>query len=117
MMRGEIYYVLPSRSEMGSEQKAGRPAIIVSNDANNQRSATVEVVYLTTKPKRDLPTHVKITSCKRPSIALCEQVTTVSVSRLDNRMGICSSRELAELDRAMMLSLGIERVQRMVRNG
>ena len=51
----EIYYIQSYGNERGSEQRAGRPAIIVSNDKGNQSSSTVEVVYLTTQPKHDLP--------------------------------------------------------------
>lgn len=58
--RGEIYHILPEDTETGSEQYSGRPAIIVSNEANNKFAPTLEVVYLTTKPKKALPTHVSI---------------------------------------------------------
>ena len=34
--RGEIYHILPEDNETGSEQYSGRPAIIVSNEANNK---------------------------------------------------------------------------------
>ena len=68
--RGDIWYI-ESGYSVGSEQRAGRPAIVVS-------SGTVEVVYLTTQPKRDLPTHVTISSLSRESTALCEQITSVS---------------------------------------
>lgn len=51
MKRGQIYYVRSNYREEGSEQRGGRPAVIVSNDKNNAKSNTVEVVYMTTKPK------------------------------------------------------------------
>lgn len=37
--RGEIYYIQSYGNECGSEQRAGRPAIIVSNDKGNQSSS------------------------------------------------------------------------------
>ena len=44
--RGDVFYV--NRSEtIGSEQRSGRPAIIVSNPECNEHSPVVEVVYLT----------------------------------------------------------------------
>lgn len=46
------------------------------------KSNTVEVVYMTTKPKTDLPTHVYIESALRPSTLLCEQISTVSEERI-----------------------------------
>lgn len=79
--RGDIWYVSKD-NYTGCEQAAGRPAIIVSNEKNNACAETVEVVYLTTQPKKDLPTHVLIRSSERESTALCEQITTVSVDRL-----------------------------------
>ena len=48
MKRGQIYYIESNHQEIGSEQRAGRPAVIVSNNKNNENSTTVEVVYMTT---------------------------------------------------------------------
>lgn len=45
--RGDIYYIERNKS-VGHEMRAGRPAVIVSNDALNCKLNTVEVVYLTT---------------------------------------------------------------------
>lgn len=104
--RGDIFYI--SRyPTTGSEQEAGRPGIIVSNEANNLHSGTVEVVYLTTQPKPDLPTHVSIDSAPRPSRALCEQVTTVSVERLGNYIGRLTDREMTQIDTALLISLDL----------
>lgn len=82
MKRGEIYYIESTYRETGSEQRGGRPAVIVSNDKNNENSEVVEVVYMTTKPKNDLPTHVFIRSALSPSTVLCEQVNSVSTKRI-----------------------------------
>ena len=62
--RGEIYYVHETETT-GSEQYGGRPAIIVSNNVGNEHSPVVEVVYLTTQEKRQLPTHVDIFSAAK----------------------------------------------------
>lgn len=48
LRRGEIYYVEPFYPTTGSEQRPGRPAIIVSNNLNNEHSNVVGVVYMTT---------------------------------------------------------------------
>lgn len=108
--RGEVYYINRSEDEIGSEQYSGRPAIIVSNNHNNMYSGTVEVVYLTTQPKKDLPTHVFVSATlgiPRDSIALCEQITTVSVARLGNLICRLPRFCMHDIDRAMMVSLGI----------
>ena len=105
--RGDIFYVYKNAPTYGSEQMAGRPAIIVSNDKNNQSSETVEVVYLTTQPKTPLPTHVTIRSTSRVSTALCEQITTVSIERLGDYVGKTSKAEMANLETAMLVSLDL----------
>ena len=105
--RGDIFYVHKNAPTYGSEQMAGRPAIVVSNDKNNQSSETVEVVYLTTQPKTPLPTHVTIRSTSRVSTALCEQITTVSIERLGDYVGKASKAEMANLETAMLVSLDL----------
>ena len=105
--RGDIWYVDPGHGT-GSEQNGGRPAIIVSNDANNRNAETVEVVYLTCREKADLPTHVTIRSTGKESTALCEQITTVSTSRLTSYKAHCTDQEMQALVIAMMISLGLE---------
>ena len=105
--RGQIYYVYPSEA-VGSEQEGGRPAIIVSNDVGNEFSKVVEVVYLTTREKKPLPTHVRISSTNRQSIALCEQIETIDKQRIGKYINEISEGELKNLEKAMLVSLGIQ---------
>lgn len=105
--RGEIFYIARGGATNGSEQFADRPAVVVSNDENNMYSGVIEVVYLTTAPKTDLPTHVTIRSTGRTSTVLCEQVTSVSVDRVNNYIGQVSEQEMKNIDIALMISLAI----------
>ena len=105
--RGEIYYIQSYGNECGSEQRAGRPAVVVSNDSGNAHSTTVEVVYLTTQHKNDLPTHVVVRATGRDSVALCEQVTTVSLERVGDFCGECTKAEMQHIDIALMVSLAL----------
>lgn len=43
--RGDIYYIMPFYTVTGSEQRAGRPGVVVSNDINNRHSPNVEIVF------------------------------------------------------------------------
>lgn len=108
--RGEIYYIDKSvnSTEYGSEQQAGRPAIVVSNEKNNENSSVFEVVYLTTQQNQNLSTHVVIKSAKRISIALCEQITSVSEDRFGDYIGKCSEIEMQQIDAALAISLSID---------
>lgn len=108
MKRGEIYFVHGSKVAQGSEQRRDRHAIIVSNDIGNKYSTVVEVVYLTKKNKKiTQPTHVEIMSAEFPSIALCEQVDTVSKMFVGEKLGCVSDDELTGINHALAVSLGI----------
>lgn len=105
--RGDIVYVEKYGSTAGSEQYADRPALVISNDKCNIHSDVIEVVYLTTAPKTDLPTHVKIRSTPKESTALCEQITSVSKLRVKNFMCAASAEEMTQMDIALLISLDL----------
>ena len=109
--RGEIYYVSPSYAETGSEIWSGRPAVIVSNDELNRCRNCVEVVYLTTRPKQDSPSHVILHATGRQSTAMCEQISTVDKVRMTysgDTPCACTKKELSEIDAALLYSLSLD---------
>lgn len=107
--RGDIFYISKNDyNSTGSEQEAGRPAIVVSNDMANASSSVIEVVYLTTAPKHDLPTHVTIRSSNKVSIALCEQPTPVSTERVGSYVASCTDDEMSRIDKALAISLALD---------
>ena len=106
MRRGEIYYIA-KRGAVGSEIAKARPAIIVSNNHLNDTSEVVEVVYLTSQPKRDMATHVTINSTGRSSTALCEQIGHASTELVGDYVGRCTAEEMRAIDAALLVSLGI----------
>lgn len=59
---GDIYYddLCGLEKSLGSEQTGRRPVLIIQNDVGNIYSPTTIVAILTTKIKRNLPTHVVI---------------------------------------------------------
>lgn len=113
LRRGDIYYI-DKEIVYGSEQQGGRPGIIVSNNVGNVESDIVQVVYITTQPKNDLPTHVTIHSAKQISTALCEQVWTISKSRVGDYVGRITEDEMVKIDRALAISLGIKKSSNQV---
>jgi mRNA interferase MazF len=107
MKRGDIYFIQTAPTT-GSEQRAGRPAVIVSNDYANEHSEVVEVVYLTTQPKTDLPTHILTRSATQPSTILCEQINSVSKQRIGDYVGTLNDKEIQQLNIALTISLGLD---------
>ena len=106
--RGDIYYVRESKDSVGSEQKGFRPAIVISNNVGNKHSKIKQVVYITTKNKNAIPTHVLINSAKYTSIAICEQIFSVSDERIEKYVGHCTEEEMKKIDKALMISIGLD---------
>lgn len=106
--RGNIYFIQSSYTEQGVEQKGDRPAVIVSNNKGNEHSECVEIVYMTTQPKGDLPTHVLIRSALKPSTLLCEQIITVSKDRVGTWIGTLTEQEIQQMDTALAISIGLD---------
>lgn len=107
MHRGEIRYAYKNENEVGSEQSSGRPCVIVSSEHFAKTSGTVCVVYLTTQPKKAYPEHVILSSSSRDSIALCEQIVSVSKLRIGRCYAKVSDEEMKLIDRAMLSGLGL----------
>ena len=106
--RGDIFYITYSKNfnDSYSYDTAGRPAVIVSDDHLNRGSEYVEVVYLTTKIKRDMPTHADV-FCKSPSTALCETIHTVYKDRIGTYVRTVSDEEMEGIERGLRRSLGM----------
>ena len=104
--RGDVFYIEKRNDTVGHEQWSGRPAIIVSCDEINRGNSTVEIVYMTSQPKTENPLHVPIFAMGRRSTALCEQIWSISVERLQSK-GENIGDQMKEIDRALLESLGL----------
>jgi len=84
--RGDIYYI-DKFPVVGSEQRPGRPAVIVSNNSYNF-GMTVEIVYLTgqTKPSKLCYMVLPSGDC-HDSTLIGNQVTTVDTRRIGDYAG------------------------------
>lgn len=107
--RGELYYADLSPA-VGSEQGGIRPVLIVQNDAGNKYSPTTICAAITTKNKKNIPTHVDIHSSvenglKIDSTILLEQLRTVDKSRLKERIGCLNNDDLIKSMDALKISL------------
>lgn len=100
----------------GSVQRGYRPVMIISNDVNNERALTLNVIPITSSRKKHLPVHVDIldyNNCglNKPSRLLIEQTTTISVDRLNSYVGHISNPALMDkISRAFHIQFPILRV-------
>lgn len=77
-----------------------------TSDKLNEHADVVEVVYLTIKEKRLMPTHAEVL-CKIPSTALCETIYTVNKDRLGDFVRTCTDKEMEGVNAGILCSLGI----------
>lgn len=114
VQRGDIFYADLS-PVVGSEQGGMRPVLIIQNDVGNHHSPTVIVAAITAKiQKPKLPTHVGITAkddgIERDSVILLEQVRTIDKQRLKDRVTHLIASKMAQVDRALTISVGLKPV-------
>jgi mRNA interferase MazF len=111
--RGDVVYVnLIHDNAFGAEQKGLRPSVVIQNDIGNEYSSNVIVATLTSKDKKYLPTHVKISPTELnglevPSTIQMEHLRTVSKDRLGVLCGKLTDNEMAQVDKALAVSIGL----------
>ena len=109
--RGDIFYA-DLRPTIGCEQGGIRPVLIVQNDIGNKHSPTTIVIALTSKEKKELPTHVPLhrEQCKGlsdDSIILCEQLRTIDKKRIKDKIGYVNEESLDDVMKAVKISMSI----------
>ena len=111
--RGEIWIVRFDPT-VGAEIKKDRPALIVSNDINNQYASTVTILAITGyKGEKIFPYEVLIpllpeTGLTKESKVKCSQIRTVDKSRLLHLIGKIRDNWWLEIERALKIHLGMD---------
>lgn len=109
--RGEIYYA-DLRPVIGSEQGGVRPVLILQNDIGNMHSPTVICAAITGR-NRHMPTHFTLSprgGLYEKSIVLFEQLRTIDKKRLKEKVAECTLDEMQEIDKRLIISLGMSAV-------
>ena len=115
MRRGDIW-LFDLDPVRGAEDNKVRPAIIMSNDGANQAAArrgsgVVTIVPLTTNTSTVYSFQVLLapqaTGLTRESKAQAEQVRSVAVTRATRHVGVVRASDMAHVDRALRLHLGL----------
>ena len=112
--RGDLFYAALDETYVGSEQTGVRPVVILQNNIGNEHSPTVIIAPITSKvnSKSIIPTHVYIKGykdrLKQNSLVLTEQIRAIDKSRLKYYIGALDIGELRKVDKALIISLGID---------
>jgi mRNA interferase MazF len=96
----------------GREIRKTRPAVVLSNNAACEFDSVVQVVPITALPDRGLRTYESKISSKtsglsKPYRAVANQIRTVATHRVNKRLGRLSAEEIADLERAVAIQLGL----------
>jgi len=97
----EIYFCNLNPT-LGSEQQGTRPVLVVSNDAVNHNLPVSTVLPLSSVKENDkiYPTEIllpiEITNLPKLSVAMVQQIRTVSHDRLVNKVGSLNNEEIKE---------------------
>lgn len=115
MRRGEIR-VVDLNPSVGSEADKRRPAVVVSNDGANATAerlgrGVVTVVPVTSNVSRVFPFQVMLPApdvgLRADSKAQAEQIRSIDVRRIGDRIGLLTPALMAALDEAIRLHLGL----------
>ena len=108
--RGEIWLVNLNPTA-GREQAGTRPALVVSVDLFNHGAAELVVAIPLTSRAKGIPLHVEITppegGLSLKSYAKCEDVRSISTTRLKRKLGKVSSQTIDEVEDRLRILLGL----------
>ena len=108
--RGEIWLV-SLEPVAGHEIGKTRPALIISNDKNNEYSSTVTLIPITTSTDKTYPFEVFISKTdsglQLDSKIKCNQIRTVDKLRLIKYAGKITAERLIKVAEALLIHVGI----------
>jgi mRNA interferase MazF len=108
--RGEIWQV-SLEPVVGHEIGKERPALIISNDKNNEYSSTVTLIPITGSVEKIYPFEVFISKLESglplDSKLKCNQIRTVDKSRLSKVVGEIPDEIIKKVEKAVLIHLEI----------
>ena len=108
--RGEIWRVNLNPTA-GREQAGTRPALIISVDIFNHGAAELVVAIPITSKAKGIPLHVEINppegGLNVQSFVKCEDVRSISTSRLMKKLGRVSSQTIDAVEDRLKILLGL----------
>lgn len=101
LKRGDIFF-----ADLGTKC---RPWLVVQNDVGNYHSSRIIVVPLTSKIKKDLPTHCVICwGSIRSSAVQCEEITHVEVNDSWAAVETLPPEIMEHVDKCLKVAIGLE---------
>lgn len=93
-----------------------RPVLIVQNNKGNAHSNSYIAAVITSKPKKGLPTHIRLNSrcgLRKNSTVLCEHLVTIKKEMLLDYIGtVINTDDEKKIDKALEVSLQLNQNSR-----
>lgn len=105
--RGDIVWANNSLAH-GSMQKKLRPYLIISNNKCNEHSEIVLGIPLTTKLKKNLPTHHKIILNNKVNTILVEQIVCLNKSDIETYIDTINDYDLKQVEQRVKIQLDLK---------
>ncbi len=108
--RGDLWMVNLNPT-IGREQAGTRPALVISVDELNHSAADLVIALPVTTREKKIRSHVAIdvdeSGLRSRSFIKCEDIRSISVRRLEHRLGSVSTGTLAAVEDRLRILLGI----------
>lgn len=105
MNRGDVVWLPPDRQARGHEQRGSRLGVVLQSSALGGLSTVVVAVTSTSARPSSFRPEVEVAG--RRTRVMVEQVRAVDRARIGRRAGRLSWEELAEVEGALRLVLGL----------
>lgn len=107
-IRGDIWLV-DLDPIVGHEEAKRRPCLVLSNNRFNESPSGLVIIIPITSTKTDYPLHVAIKmpegGLNEDSYLMCEQIRSVSVKRLSEKLGNVSFNTLQNVENILKVLL------------
>lgn len=104
--RGSIWWINMPIEPNSHVQGGGRPYVVVSNVEDNITSGVVTVCPMSTKLD-DFAAHAKV-KFRKDAQVLCDQITTIDISKLTEYIGQLSNRCMNEVNETLKYQLCLD---------
>ncbi len=109
--RGSVWLV-SLEPIVGREIGKTRPALVISNNINNEYAETITLIPITSSPSKLYPFEVFLSkgsaNLTKDSRVKCNQIRTVDKKRLIKKLGTVSAEKVMNVEKALLIHLGIE---------
>lgn len=91
----------------GSLEFKERPHVVVSNNAGNFSSTTLNLLPITTRDEATLPCHVKYVYQGKPQVIMAEQIITANIADLTGYITTLSPDIMEQVDEAIRVQFAV----------